>query len=168
MYYTTSYASPLGAMTLAANETALVGLWFDGQKYDRDGLKGAAVTAKETPVLKKAVRWLDDYFAGRMPAIMSLPLAPEGNEFRRRVWSLLCQIPYGQTTTYGELAKAVEAQTGKTMSPQAVGGAVGHNPISVIIPCHRVLGARGKATGYAGGIEKKIALLHLEGLLVKE
>ena len=106
MYYTMSYASPLGAMTLAANETALVGLWFDGQKYDMEGLNGAEVTEKETPVLKKAVQWLDEYFAGRMPAIMSLPLAPEGNEFRRRVWSLLCQIPYGQTTTYGELAKS--------------------------------------------------------------
>ena len=167
MYYTTSYASPLGAMTLAANETALVGLWFDGQKYDRDGLKWAEVTVKETPVLQQAVRWLDDYFAGRMPAVMTLPLAPEGNEFRRRVWRLLCQIPYGQTTTYGELAKAVESQTGKKMSPQAVGGAVGHNPISIIIPCHRVLGAGGRATGYAGGIDKKIALLHWEGLAVK-
>lgn len=96
MYYTMSYASPLGAMTLAANETALVGLWFDGQKYDMEGLNGAEVTEKETPVLKKAVQWLDEYFAGRMPAIMSLPLAPEGNEFRRRVWSLLCQIPTGR------------------------------------------------------------------------
>ena len=164
MYYTMSYASPLGAMTLAANETALVGLWFDGQKYDMEGLNGAEVTEKETPVLKKAVQWLDEYFAGRMPAIMSLPLAPEGNEFRRRVWSLLCQIPYGQTTTYGELAKTIEAQTGKSMSAQAVGGAVGHNPISIIIPCHRVVGSNGSLTGYAAGIDKKIQLLKLEGV----
>ena len=102
-----------------------------------------------------------------MPAIMTLPLAPQGSDFRRLVWYLLCQIPYGQTTTYGDLAKQIEERTGKAMSAQAIGGAVGHNPISIIIPCHRVLGAHGRATGYAGGIDKKIALLHLEGVAVK-
>ena len=122
---------------------------------------------EDMPILRKAARWLDDYFAGRMPAIMVLPLSPQGTEFRRLVWYLLCQVPYGKTTTYGELAREVEARTGKKMSAQAIGGAVGHNPISIIIPCHRVLGAKGQVTGYAGGVDKKIALLHLEGVAVK-
>lgn len=167
MYYKMMYESPLGSMILAASDTALVGAWFDGQKYMYGELQGCVMREEETPILKKAARWLDDYFAGRMPAIMALPLSPQGTEFRRLVWYLLCQVPYGKTTTYGELAREVEARTGKKMSAQAIGGAVGHNPISIIIPCHRVLGAKGQVTGYAGGVDKKIALLHLEGVAVK-
>lgn len=167
MYYRMNYESPLGTMVLAASDTVLVGAWFDGQKYMYGELQDCVMREEETPILKKAARWLDDYFAGRMPAIMTLPLAPQGSDFRRLVWYLLCQIPYGQTTTYGDLAKQIEERTGKAMSGQAIGGAVGHNPISIIIPCHRVLGANGRATGYAGGIDKKIALLHLEGIAVK-
>ena len=167
MQYITHYHSPLGKITLAADKTGLTGLWFEGQKYCYGSLQGEVMRDEETPILRKAARWLDDYFAGRMPAIMTLPLAPQGSDFRRLVWYLLCQIPYGQTTTYGDLAKQIEERTGKAMSAQAIGGAVGHNPISIIIPCHRVLGANGRATGYAGGIDKKIALLHLEGIAVK-
>ena len=167
MYYKMMYESPLGPMILAASDTALVGAWFEGQKYCYGALQGEVLREEDTPILRKAAHWLDDYFAGRMPAIMTLPLAPQGSEFRRLVWYLLCQIPYGQTTTYGDLANQVEERTGKKMSAQAIGGAVGHNPISIIIPCHRVLGANGRATGYAGGIDKKIALLHLEGMAVK-
>ena len=129
-------------------------LWFDGQKYDRDGLKGAEVTVKETPVLQQAVRWLDDYFAGRMPAVMTLPLRRKAMSSAAACGASSVRFLTGRRRTYGESAKAVESQTGKKMSPQAVGGAVGHNPISIIIPCHRVLGAGGKATGYAGGIDK--------------
>lgn len=167
MYYKMMYESPLGPMILAASDTALVGAWFEGQRYCYGALQGEVLREEDTPILRKAAHWLDEYFAGRMPAIMTLPLAPQGSEFRRLVWYLLCQIPYGQTTTYGDLAKQIEERTGKKMSAQAIGGAVGHNPISIIIPCHRVLGANGRATGYAGGIDKKIALLHLEGVAVK-
>ena len=109
--------------------------------------------------------WLDRYFAGENPQISELPLAPSGSDFRQMVWKILCDIPSGQTTTYGEIAKKIAARTGRsTMSAQAVGGAVGHNPISIIIPCHRVVGTNGSLTGYAGGIDKKIALLELEGV----
>ena len=167
MYYRMDYESPLGPMVFVANETALVGAWFEGQTYMYGKLQGTVMHDEATPILKKTARWFDDYFAGRMPAIMALPLAPQGTEFRRLVWYLLCQIPYGKTTTYGALAKEVERRTGKKMSAQAIGGAVGHNPISVIIPCHRVLGAKGQLTGYAGGVDKKIALLHIEGVAVK-
>ncbi|WP_374044620.1 methylated-DNA--[protein]-cysteine S-methyltransferase [uncultured Megasphaera sp.] len=165
MYYKMMYESPLGSMILAASDTALVGAWFEGQKYCYGSLQGEVMREEDTPILRKAARWLDDYFAGRMPAIMAL--SPQGTEFRRLVWYLLCQVPYGKTTTYGELAREVEARTGKKMSAQAIGGAVGHNPISIIIPCHRVLGAKGQVTGYAGGVDKKIALLRIEGVAVK-
>ena len=108
--------------------------------------------------------WLDRYFAGGRPSLCELPLAPAGSEFRQGVWSILCEIPYGEVTTYGDIAKKVAARMGnKSMSAQAVGGAVGHNPISIIIPCHRVVGSNGSLTGYAGGIKTKIKLLELEG-----
>ena len=128
MYYKMMYESPLGSMILAASDTALVGAWFEGQKYCYGSLQGEVLREEDTPILRKAARWLDDYFAGRMPAIMTLPLAPQGSDFRRLVWYLLCQIPYGQTTTYGDLAKQIEERTGKAMSAQAIGGAVGITP----------------------------------------
>ena len=118
---------------------------------------------KETPVLKETREWLDLYFAGKEPGFLP-KLAPEGSEFRKMVWEILLKIPYGKTMTYGEIGDEVAKRTGKrTMSAQAVGGAVGHNPISVLIPCHRVVGTNGSLTGYAGGIERKVALLKLEG-----
>ena len=119
------------------------------------------------PVLEAACRWLDVYFSGRKPEGM-LPLAPRGSEFRRAVWELLREIPYGETVSYGDLAKRLEAQLGRKTSARAVGGAVGHNPISILIPCHRVVGADGSLTGYAGGLEQKTALLRLEGVLPGE
>ena len=148
---------------MASDGTALTGLWFDGQKYFAEGLAETAA-AKKLPVFNEAVRWLDIYFGGRRPDFTPL-LNLEGTAFRKEVWQLLLQIPYGQTTTYGKLAAQLAAHNGlKRMSAQAVGGAVGHNPISIIVPCHRVVGTGGSLTGYAGGLAKKLALLKLEGI----
>ncbi len=161
MTYIQHYASPLGGIMLAANDIGLTGLWFDGQKYYADNLPAEHVE-RETPILTDAKRWLDVYFTGNEPGFMP-PLHPVGSAFRQKVWKLLLQIPYGQTVTYGELARQLaEKQGAEHMSAQAVGGAVGHNPISLIIPCHRVVGTHGSLTGYAGGIDKKIMLLELE------
>ena len=157
------YASPLGGILLAADEVGLTGLWFDREKYFADNLSAAHVE-KETSVLAEAGRWLDIYFTGKEPDFLP-PLHPIGSPFRQAVWKILLQIPYGQTMTYGEIAGRLAAEQGLArMSAQAVGGAVGHNEISIIIPCHRVVGTNGSLTGYAGGIEKKRALLQLEGI----
>ena len=159
--YTLHYDSPLGGILLAADEVGLTGLWFDGEKYFADTLDPEH-KAQETPILREAKRWLDVYFRGQEPDFTP-PLHPIGSPFRQEVWALLLQIPYGQTTTYGALARQLAAKQGKTrMSAQAVGGAVGHNEISLIIPCHRVVGTNGSLTGYAGGIDKKAKLLTLE------
>ena len=155
------YDSPLGGILLAADDDGLTGLWFDGEKYFADHLP-AEHTEQETPVLAQTARWLDIYFSGQEPDFTP-PLHPCGSAFRQEVWALLRQIPYGQTTTYGALAARLAAERGLAkMSAQAVGGAVGHNPISLIIPCHRVVGTDGSLTGYAGGIDKKARLLALE------
>ena len=165
MYYSTTYPSPLGLITIASTEDALVGLWIEGQKYFIGSLKEPLTERPDLPILIQTRQWLDRYFAGEQPSLTELKLAPIGSDFRQRVWSILCQIPYGETTTYGEIAKQVAAELGReTMSAQAIGGAVGHNPISIIIPCHRVVGTNGSLTGYAGGIDKKIWLLNHEGL----
>ncbi len=161
MTYIQHYASPLGGIMLAANDIGLTGLWFDGQKYYADNLPAEHIE-RETPILTDAKRWLDVYFTGNEPDFTP-PLHIVGSAFRQKVWKLLLQIPYGQTVTYGELARQLaEKQGAEHMSAQAVGGAVGHNPISLIIPCHRVVGTHGSLTGYAGGIDKKIMLLELE------
>ena len=161
MHYTQTISSPLGNILLSADEVGLTGLWFDGAKYFADGLP-AEHTERETPVLSEARRWLDLYFAGQEPSFLP-PLHPAGSTFQQAVWALLLQIPYGQTTTYGALAKQLaEINGGKHVSAQAVGGAVGHNPISLMIPCHRVVGTNGSLTGYGGGIRRKKALLELE------
>ena len=160
--FTAHYQSPLGEILLAADEVGLTGLWFDRAKYYAAGLASQS-TERETPPLTEAKRWLDVYFSGKMPDFMP-PLHPIGSGFRQEVWALLLQIPYGQTTTYGALAARLAAKHGTArLSAQAVGGAVGHNPISLIIPCHRVVGASGSLIGYAGGVERKIQLLKLEG-----
>ena len=162
MYYTCKYTSPLGGMTLASDGKNLTGLWFDGQKYFADDLP-AQQEEGELPVFAQTKRWLDIYFAGKEPGFTP-PLSMGGiSPFRRRVWEIMRTIPYGHTSTYGKIAAQIAAETGKRVCAQAVGGAVGHNSIALIIPCHRVLGAGGGMTGYAGGIDKKIALLQLEG-----
>lgn len=161
MLYTSHYASPLGGMTLVSDGTALVGLYFDGQKYFAEGLD-AKRTQKNLPVFEEALRWLDVYFSGRKPDFTP-PTAPAGTAFQQSVWEILRTIPYGETTTYGAIARRIEQNTGCRMSAQAVGGAVGRNPISILIPCHRVVGTNGSLTGYAGGIDKKERLLRWEG-----
>ena len=155
------YESPLGRMLLAASDGGLVGAWFYGQRYFARGLEDAEKNvghgaSVDSPVLLAARRWLDAYFAGERPGAAGLPLAPRGTAFQRRVWDALIVIPYGERCTYGELA----AELGS--SPRAVGAAGGRNPISVIVPCHRVVGADGSLTGYAGGLDRKRALLALE------
>lgn len=161
MTYIQHYDAPLGRILLAADEVGLTGLWFDGAKYFADGLP-AEHTERETPILSEARRWLDLYFAGQEPGFLP-PLHPAGSVFQQAVWALLLQIPYGQTVTYGELARQLTEKRGRPrMSAQAVGGAVGHNKISIIIPCHRVVGTGGSLTGYAGGIDRKVKLLALE------
>lgn len=161
MLYTSHYTSPLGGMTLVSDGTALVGLYFDGQKYAAEGLD-ATRTQKNLPIFEEARRWLDVYFSGRKPDFTP-PTAPAGTAFQQSVWEILRTIPYGETTTYGEIAQRIEQNTGRRMSAQAVGGAVGRNPISILIPCHRVIGADGSLTGYAGGLYKKGSLLRWEG-----
>lgn len=163
-YDWTEYDSPVGRLTLAGDGEQLAGLWLAGQKYFggavRQELRPGAL-----PVLEAAKEWLDRYFAGDRPGVSELPLAPVGSAFRQDVWRLLCEIPYGETTTYGALAKELAGSMRRErMSAQAVGGAVGHNPISIIIPCHRVVGANGSLTGYAGGVAVKRKLLEIEGV----
>ena len=161
MEYTQHYDSPLGGITLAGDGAALTGLWFDGQKYFAAALD-PEYEEKPLPLFDEAKRWLDLYFSGREPDFTP-PLRMKATPFRRAVWEILLRIPYGKTMRYGEIAALLAAQRGlPRLSAQAVGGAVGHNPISLIIPCHRVVGADGSLTGYAGGIEKKQALLLLE------
>lgn len=161
MTFIQHYNSPLGGILLAADEIGLTGLWFNGQKYFARSLP-AGYTEQNTPALSEAKRWLEVYFTGKEPDFMP-PLHIVGSAFRRAVWEILLQIPYGKTTTYGEIARQLaKKQKLPRMSAQAVGGAVGHNEISIIIPCHRVVGTNGSLTGYAGGIDKKIKLLELE------
>jgi len=162
-YYTVQYQSPIGDLTVASDGEHITGLWVKGQKYYGATL-GESVNGASLPVLKDVTQWLDAYFNGEKPT-MQLPLAPKGSDFRQVVWQILCSIPYGKVMTYGEIAKQIALKTGKdTMSAQAVGGAVGHNLITIIIPCHRVVGTNGSLTGFASGIEKKIKLLELEGV----
>ena len=161
MEYVSHYESPFGDITLASDGEALIGLWFDKQKYFADALDEKH-EEKELQIFEQTKRWLDIYFSGKEPDFTP-PLRMKTTLFRRAVWEIMLTIPYGKTMTYGEIAKKIAEQKGiKQMSAQAVGGAVGHNSISLIIPCHRVVGANGSLTGYAGGIDKKIKLLTLE------
>lgn len=176
MYDICHYQSPLGGITLAADEEGLAGLWFDGQKYfggeilkdgaaGKETMHGTKIGTEKPSILEQTIKWLDIYFSGKEPEFIP-PLHLTGSDFRLAVWNMLLKVPYGETTTYKELADKIAEQRGvKTMSAQAVGGAVGHNPVSVIVPCHRVLGSDGSLTGYAGGIEKKRDLLVLEKVL---
>ena len=167
MIYTASYSSPFGDMLLAQKDGALVGLWFEGQKYYGAAIS-EAVPKDDDKTSVKVKRWLDRYFAGQKPDAAELTLAPAGSDFRQAVWAVLRKIPYGKTISYGDIARTLAKRKGfMQVSARAVGGAVAHNPVSVIIPCHRVVGSDGKLTGYAGGIDKKIKLLELEGVDVK-
>lgn len=157
----TNLKSPLGEITASAENDALTGLWFVGQKYYPSD-KDTWTYDPDHPIFIKLNQWLEDYFAGKR-TITPPDLKPKGTAFQKAVWEILLNIPYGHVTTYGEIAKKIANSKGlPSMSAQAVGGAVGHNPISILIPCHRVVGTNGSLTGYAGGLEKKKALLHLE------
>lgn len=163
-YLSCTYESPLGLLTLAAGEDGLAGLWLEGQKYFAQPL-GGLMEPGESPYLEQACTWLDRYFAGERPSIEELALAPVGSDFRQLIWQLLREIPLGEVRTYGDLAKEAASRMGRpSMSSQATGGAVGHNPISIIVPCHRVVGADGSLTGFAGGIANKLWLLNHEGV----
>lgn len=163
-YASCTYDSPLGQLTLAAGDDGLKGLWLDGQRYF-GGTLDAPMEIAANQHLKDACAWLDEYFAGGNPDIGALSIAPLGSEFRKAVWQLLREIPLGQVRTYGELARDVAERMGKTRSSaRAVGGAVGHNPVSIIVPCHRVVGAGGNLTGFGGGIKRKLWLLEHEGV----
>ncbi len=165
MYYVTAYRSPLGRMTLASDGESLLGLWNEGQKYHGASIPEAMQEKEDIPLFAQTKRWLEDYFSGKQPAPSDLPLAPIGSEFRQSLWRILTQIPYGEWISYGEIAKHLARSMGlASMSAQAVGGAVGHNPISIIIPCHRVLASNGGLTGYAAGLTVKRKLLELEGV----
>ncbi len=159
----TYYQSPLGSLLLAADEQGLTHLTLPEQRY-QPIFSDTVCEKTDVPIFTETRRWLDQYFSGTAPSTFP-PLHPQGSTFQLTVWQLLLTIPYGKTTTYGAIAKEIAQQRGLTrMSAQAVGGAVGHNPISIIIPCHRVVGANGSLTGYGGGIDKKIALLSHEGV----
>ena len=160
--YTAHYDSPLGGITMASDGERLVGLWFEGQKHFADTLGKEHRERPDLEIFAATRRWLDIYFSGRAPDFTP-PLLMRTTPFRHRVWEILLTIPYGRTMTYGDISRIIARERGlKSMSPQAVGGAVGHNSISLIIPCHRVVGAGGSLTGYAAGIDKKLRLLEME------
>jgi methylated-DNA-[protein]-cysteine S-methyltransferase len=165
MEYTQKIESPLGILTLSSDGQNICGLWMEGQKYFARTMEQDAAD-QDMPVFAKVRKWLALYFSGREPDFMP-PLMPRGSPFQKAIWNMLRKIPYGQTTTYGELARQFALENdGSCTSPRAVGGAVGRNPISILIPCHRVLGKNGGLAGYAGGIGKKMKLLRLEGVRV--
>lgn len=162
MDYTHIYHSPLGDITLASDGESIVGLWFEGNRFYEEGLDREISDSDSLPVFAEADRWLDIYFSGREPDFTP-PLHVRGSDFRRRVCRIMLDIPYGHTRTYGDIAAQIAVERGLSrMSAQAVGGAVGHNPVSIIIPCHRVVGTNGNLTGYGGGIQRKVRLLELE------
>ncbi|MBP3791045.1 MAG: methylated-DNA--[protein]-cysteine S-methyltransferase [Methanobrevibacter sp.] len=162
MYYSTDYNSPLGEMRIVSDGESLSGIWFLNQKNFLSSIEGELMENGDLTIFEKVINWLDAYFDGKNPEI-DFELNPEGTEFRKKVWAILSEIPYGETMTYGEIASMISP----TMSAQAVGGAVGANPISIVIPCHRVLGKNGQLTGYAAGVDKKIELLNLEKIIFK-
>ena len=165
MYYQTTYKSPLGILYLVSDEENLIGLWLEGQKYFQATLKEEPIINDQIEILHRTKEWLNRYFKGEKPNIKELSLKPQGSDFRQEVWKILCEIPYGEVTSSGKIAKVVAQKMHKEkMSGQAVGNGVGHNPISIIIPCTCVVGTNGSLTGYAGGIDKKIALLKHEGV----
>ena len=170
IYYKTTYKSPLGELTIASDTDNITGVWLEGQKYFEASIKNNTILKNNNlKVFIQTKEWLNRYFNKERPEISEIPMAPAGTHFQLDVWNILCKIPYGKTMTYKEIAEILANKYNKkSMSAQAVGGAVGHNPISIIIPCHRVIGSNGKLTGYAGGLNNKIKLLKLENEDFKE
>lgn len=169
MLYISYYHSPIGKLLIATKDEKLIGLWFENQKYYLANIKEKVKIEKEVTIIKKTKDWLNRYFNGEKPKPEELDFNPIGSDFQKSVWNILIEISYGEVMTYNEIAQKIAKDKGiSKMSAQAVGGAVGHNPISIIIPCHRVVGSNGHLTGYAGGIEKKKKLLQLEGIKIKD
>ena len=165
MIYTSYYNSPVGKLLLASKNNKLIGVWIENQKYYLSNLKKKMQIKDDEEILIKTKNWLDRYFENKNPHISELDIEPIGTDFSKKVWTILCTIPYGKVITYGEIAKKISKAMNKDkMSAQAVGNAVAHNPISIIIPCHRVIGANGNLTGYAGGLDIKMRLLKHEGV----
>lgn len=165
MLYTTYYDSILGKISIASDGESLIGLWIENQKYFQATIHEPIIEKENLDIFIKTKEWLDRYFSNQKPNPKDLPLSPQGTPFQKMVWDVLCDISYGDIMTYGDIAKTIAKRLNKSsMSAQAIGGAVSHNPISIIIPCHRVVGTNGSLTGYAGGIDKKIKLLELEGV----
>ena len=161
MIYFFKYNSPVGLLVISSDGQNITGVWFEGQKYFANIMDGDAIE-KDLPIFNSARKWFNLYFSGEEPGFTML-LAPKGSEFRQAVWKIICKIPFGKVITYGDIAKQLEKRfNGRKVSARVVGGAVGHNPISIVIPCHRVVGSNGSLTGYAGGLDKKIQLLELE------
>lgn len=168
MIYISYYKSQIGEILLASKNKKLIGLWIEGQNPNLSDFKDKIIKKDDEEIIVKVKEWLNKYFNKEKPLIEDLPLNPIGSEFRKKVWKILCKIPYGETITYGDIAKEIGKSEGKKMSAQAVGGAVGHNPISIIIPCHRVVGTNGNLIGYGGGLDLKIKLLKLENVNMKD
>ena len=167
--YFTEYRTPIiGTLTLASDGEGIAGCWFDNDRYFGYGVDGPMERRDDLAVFDQARAWLDRYFAGEAPNPRELPLTARATAFQARVREAMLDIPYGQTTTYGEIAKRIEAETGRRQSARAVGGAVGHNPLCLIVPCHRVVGSNGSLTGFGGGIDMKIALLEHERAMKDE
>lgn len=167
MNYIQKYKSPLGVITIVSNETQVTGIWFENSRFFSKALSGKYIN-QATAAAEQAVHWLDIYFNNKIPDFTP-PLLLKGTDFRLTVWKILLDIPYGETVSYGDIAKTVAEKQGiEKMSAQAVGNAVGHNPISIIVPCHRVVGSNGGLTGYSGGIERKKALLDIESNVIHQ
>ena len=169
MTYFTEYETPIiGVLTLASDDEGITGCWFDNDRYFGYGVDGPMERKDDLPIFDQARKWLDRYFAGEAPDPRELPLSARATEFQARVREAMLDIPYGLTTTYGAIAKRLEVETGRRQSARAVGGAVGHNPLCLIVPCHRVVGSNGNLTGFGGGIDTKVALLEHEKAMKDE
>lgn len=167
MDYIQEYNSPLGSITIASDEASVTGIWFENSRFFSKALSGKYIN-QATAAAEQAVHWLDIYFNNKIPDFTP-PLQLNGTDFRLTVWKILLDIPYGETVSYGDIAKTVAEKQGiAKMSAQAVGNAIGHNPISIIVPCHRVVGSNGSLTGYSGGIERKKALLDIESNVIHQ
>ncbi len=169
MFYTKKVFKGYGELTLSSDGKFLTGLWFEGQKYYPLLYSNGWKNDDTLEIFSQTFDWLERYFCGLRPNIKDIPLGFTGSEFRKAVWGLLLEIPYGQTVTYREIsAKTAMILNKSNMSARAVGSAIGHNPISIIVPCHRVIGTNRNLTGYAGGIARKVKLLELEGVDLSE
>ena len=161
MTYRKDFPSPIGILTAVSDGTSITGLWMENQRYWGQSVSADPADGSNLEVMNQLQKWLDAYFNGKEPSFF-VPCKADGTVFQQAVWEQLNRIPYGKTVTYGQIAKTIEQESGKIVSAQAVGNAIGRNPICILIPCHRVIGSNGELTGYAAGIDRKRILLELE------